>query len=71
MQGQLTTGALKAIFGGLIALLLGFYSRTWPDCCINGLLIALMANFANLLDVRPGRTGKFYILSDCLVIFFR
>ncbi|NLM25693.1 MAG: UDP-N-acetylmuramyl pentapeptide phosphotransferase [Firmicutes bacterium] len=71
LQGQLTTGALKAIFGGLIALLLGFFTAEHGlIVIINGLLIALMANFANLLDVRPGRTGKFYILSTALLFFF-
>lgn len=70
LQGQLTTGALKAIFGGTIALLLAvFTSDNWLIIIINSLTIALMANFTNLLDVRPGRTGKFYILITGILFF--
>ena len=57
-QGKVTTGAIKAIGGGLLSLLAG-YLITVPGplwtALIAGLLIALSANTLNLLDLRPGR----------------
>ena len=61
---QLSTGALKAGGGIAVALVIAWpLSSSWFECLINGALIALGANFLNLLDLRPGRAGKtFFIL---------
>ncbi|MDO8683884.1 MAG: hypothetical protein Q7N50_10435 [Armatimonadota bacterium] len=56
LERKLTTGAVKAIGGGALALALGWsVSKAAPDWIINSLLIALSANALNLVDLRPGR----------------
>lgn len=59
-RGRVTTGAVKAGVGlaaGLVAA--GLLNPGEPTAIIvDGLLIALSANFVNLLDLRPGRALK-------------
>lgn len=51
-----TTGGIKLVGGGLIALLAGWLLRgPRPEFVLDALIIALAANALNLLDVRPGR----------------
>lgn len=57
-RGRLTTGAAKALGGGLLSLAAGFLivsPRPFGSALLAGLLIALSANTLNLLDLRPGR----------------
>ena len=57
-RGRLTTGAAKALGGGLVGLAAGFLissPRPLGYALLAGLLIALSANTLNLLDLRPGR----------------
>ena len=57
-QGKITTGAVKAIGGGLLSLVAGcLITAPGPlwTALVAGLLIALSANTLNLLDLRPGR----------------
>lgn len=57
-RGHLTTGAAKAIGGGLLSLVAGFLivsPRPFGYALLSALLIALSANTLNLLDLRPGR----------------
>ena len=62
LKGKLTTGGFKALFGGLVALLISVsITSNIVDIIINTLIIALFTNFINLLDLRPGRAIKGYI----------
>ena len=75
LEKELTTGALKALMGGFIALLvsiiilppkLGF---SWVFLIIlNTLIIALFTNLINLMDLRPGRAGKVFLIISVLLI---
>lgn len=57
LEGKLTTGAIKALGGGIIAVYLAYVTSggavlTWAA---DAVVIALAANTVNLLDLRPGR----------------
>ncbi|KXG76819.1 MraY family glycosyltransferase [Thermotalea metallivorans] len=71
MQNKLTTGGFKAAFGGLIAFTVSIIvSGNLLDIMINTLIIALFTNFINLLDLRPGRAIKGFILSALLLLLY-
>lgn len=80
-RGHLTSGALKALYGGITAAI--FATGLWIvqrqmreisivlqvyEFFLNIGVIALFTNLINLLDLRPGRAGKSYLLG--LVILF-
>lgn len=62
LRGEVTTGLLKAVGGGLVGLgaawALGFRGA-W--ILVGGLVVALTTNLVNLLDLRPGRAGKVWL----------
>ena len=63
LNGRLTTGGFKALFGGFIGIVISIgVSKNITDIIINTLIIALSTNLMNLLDLRPGRAIKVYIL---------
>lgn len=68
-KGKLTTGALKALIGGIISLLLGsLFTSNIIEILVNTLIIALFTNFINLLDLRPGRALKGFLIMSILFI---
>ncbi len=69
LKGKLTTGGLKAVVGGLISLLIGsLFSLDIIEIIVNALIIALFTNLINLLDLRPGRAIKGFLLLSILFI---
>lgn len=62
-KGNLTTGGFKAVFGGFVGILVSVViSKSISDIIINTLIIALSTNLMNLLDLRPGRAIKVYLV---------
>lgn len=69
-RGQLTTGGLKAIGGGFLALVVTSAMLEEPaQILLAALVIALSANTVNLLDLRPGRALKFFWLGILILLF--
>ncbi len=70
-ERKITTGFIKAVGGGLLALYLGW--RLFPGNLRHALLaaalIALSANAINLLDLRPGRAGAVFLVCALLLLF--
>lgn len=66
VEGRLSTGAIKAFGGGILGLVTAFLLNpgrlNLAVIVEDGLLIALAANFINLLDLRPGRALKGFFL---------
>ncbi len=62
LKGRLTTGMVKAAGGFVLAMAASFpLSPRWWEVFLNAAVIALAANLANLLDLRPGRTLKVFV----------
>ena len=69
-QGVFTTGMFKVVFGGAISL--GTVELLGPGAVglmvvLDAMLIALSANLVNLLDRRPGRATKGFLLGFALL----
>jgi hypothetical protein len=64
LRGRPTTGALKALGGLAAGAAVGYVVESGSPTLVilDGLLIALSANFINLLDLRPGRGLKGFSL---------
>lgn len=68
MNGRLTTGGLKAVGGGFLAIFLALpFSTTIGHLVLNSGIIALSINFINLLDLRPGRAIKVFLVGIGIV----
>ena len=70
LNGKLTTGGFKALFGGFIGLVISIaISKNIYDIVINTLIIALSTNLMNLLDLRPGRAIQGYLVISIVLLF--
>ena len=74
-EHTITTGFVKAVGGGLLALLIGrLLNPASPALALlAAALIALSANAVNLLDLRPGRAGGVFLLLAfplCVLVLF-
>lgn len=70
-EGRLTSGALKAIGGLSIAIIVAAsYSSTILLLLLNALLLALSINTFNLLDLRPGRAVKVFLFFGLVAFLF-
>ena len=70
LRGEVTTGALKIIGGGVVALAstaMAVDGRGLGWVLVDAALVALAANLANLFDRRPGRVGKVTVLAVLIV----
>jgi len=71
LSGRLTTGVLKIFIGiaiGFIASVV-HYSDIW-DIGFHTILFALTMNIINLLDLRPGRAIKGFLITVTLIMIF-
>lgn len=64
LHGKLTTGGLKAIAGLLAAFVISAVAASGvvSEIILNTFVVALFTNLFNLLDLRPGRSIKFFLL---------
>lgn len=81
-DGQLTTGLIKAAGGLLLSFGAVLSGTGWPaeapswnvekalSLPVDALIVALSANWVNLLDVRPGRALKGILLQIGITLFF-
>lgn len=68
-RGRVTTGALKAVGGAVVGLVAAwFLGERGVWIVAGGAVIALSANLANLLDLRPGRTLKVWFLGAITLV---
>ncbi|QOR46757.1 hypothetical protein INS90_05475 [Trueperella pecoris] len=64
-EGRLTSGVVKIGAVGAGSLVAGMLGRKRPaESLVDAALIALSANVANLLDLRPGRARKFLMAAS-------
>ena len=70
-KGKLTTGAFKAVLGGFIGIIVSAaVTDDMVGILVGTLVVALATNFMNLLDLRPGRAIKVYIIISIFIMIF-
>lgn len=70
-NGRLTTGGFKAVLGGFIGIVVSAaVADNILGVVVGTLVVALATNFMNLLDLRPGRAIKVYLIISILVLIF-
>lgn len=69
IRGRLTTGAVKLLGGGVLAVLVVTTAGadSWTEVAIGAPLVALAANLGNLFDRAPGRTIKVALLAGVVL----
>lgn len=71
-KGKITTGFLKAVGGIVLALFLAWkiHGSEPVRILLDAAVIALSANFINLLDLRPGRAGAVFLVFGGAILLF-
>ena len=70
-RGKITTGITKVAVGGLLALAAAWVlsEKRIDILAVNTLLIALSTNLINLMDLRPGRAIKIFLVMSLLLLW--
>lgn len=64
VRGELTGGTIKALGGAALGLVVGaLWERSLGPAVLDAAIVALSANVVNLLDLRPGRAAKAFLLA--------
>lgn len=66
-SGRVTTGLVKLVAGGVLAVLLALDEGGLVELIRGALLVALAANLANLFDRAPGRVVKVALLGAVVI----
>lgn len=76
LKFKMTSGFIKAFFGFLISVIVCIFiffkedGTNWIEIFISAIIIALLTNFFNLLDLRPGRAIKIYFMLTAITLYF-
>lgn len=69
LDGTITTGFIKALIGFTVSGIISIeISGTYIEFILNVLIISLFANTINLLDLRPGRAVKTFIVLSAILL---
>ena len=70
----ISTGIYKAAGGGLLGAALSAYVvgiSAWPEWIFKGLFLALFSNIFNLLDTRPARATKVFLVLSLVLMLIK